>query len=151
MTDLFSYTLSAFFSIALSPLLFRGKMSISLRGAFLAMVLLLDELFVRLAFSMEYPYREMMPFRMFALSLCFSTLFLEDRRRFWGALSTVLWLWVDFFGMLSLSYRGENFRLFSFAVVVLSLAPFFRKSRTRAMRFVQAVFWAFAWMFSFAR
>ncbi len=151
MTDLFSYTLSALLAIALSPFLFRGKMSIPLRGALLAMVLLLDELFVCFSFSLEYAYRETMPFRMLALSLCFSTLFLESRRRFFGMLSTALWLWIDFFGMLSLSYRGESFRLLSLVVVVLSLVPFALESRKREARFVQAVFWAVAWMFSFAR
>ncbi len=151
MTDLFSYMLSALFAIAFSPFLFRGKMSIPLRGAFLTMVLLLDELFVWFAFSAEYPYLETMPFRMLALSLCFSTFFLENRHRFFGVLSTALWLWIDFFGMLSLSYRGEDFRAQSLAAVAISLLPFFFGYQKREMRFVQAVFWVFAWTFSFAR
>ncbi len=151
MTDLFSYMLSALFSVALSPFLFRGKKSIPLRGAFLAMVLLADEFFVWFAFSPVYPLREILPFQMFALGLCFSTLFLERRQRFFGVLSTCLWLWVDFFGMLSLSYRGEDFRPLSLAVVAVSLFPLFLPSRSHEMRFIQAVFWTFAWMFSFAR
>lgn len=151
MTDLFSYMLSALFAMALSSFLFRGKMSLPLRGAFLAMVLLADEVFTWFAFPIEYPYFEIMPFRMLAFSLCFSTLFLENRWRFFGALSTCLWLWVDFFGMLSLSYRDVDFRALSLAVVALPLLTLVLRSRRREMRLVQAVFWAFAWMFSFAR
>ncbi len=151
MTDLFAYMLSSLFAMALSPFLFRGKMSLPLRGAFLAMVLLADEFFVWLAFSAEYPHREILPFQMFALGLCFSTLFLENRPRLFGVLSTFLWLWIDFFGMLSLSYRGVDFRPLPLAVVGVSLVPFLLPFRCREMRFVQTVFWVFAWMFSFAR
>ena len=151
MTDLFSYMLSALFAMAFSPFLFRRKMSIPLRGAFLAMVLLADEFFVWFAFSPLYPHREIQPFRMFALSLCFSTLFLENRARLFGVLSTILWLWIDFFGMLSLSYRGVDFRPLPLAIISLSLFPLLLPFRSREMCFVQAVFWVFAWMFSFAR
>ena len=151
MNDLFSYTLAALLSIAVSPFLFRGKMPFPMRGAILFLVLFLFEIFVWLAFSKEYPHYEILPFRMFALCLCFSTLFLSERSRFFGVLATVLWLWVDFFGMLSLSYRGVEFRAIPLLFIAVSFLPFLEKSPRREIRFLTAVLWAFAWTFSFVR
>lgn len=152
MTELFLYTLSALFALLPASFLFRGKMALPLRCAFFSLVLLADELFVYFAFSDGFPLYGILPFRMFAFTLCFSTLFLRKRERFFGILATILWLWVDFFGTLPMSYRGfevHPFSLFAVALPILPLAllPLKRKEA----RFAVSVAWAFAWMFSLPR
>lgn len=146
----FAYMLSAFFALIVSPFLLRGKMSVPLRAAFWTMVLLAYELFTWLS-AETYALEEMLPFLMFALSLCFAAMQLPHRRRFFETLATVLWCWVYFFGMLSLSYRGEEFRLMPLGAIALSFLPIFGLNPgKRESQFVVAVVWLVAWMLSFA-
>lgn len=143
-----SYMLAAFLALIVSPFLFRGKMSPPLRVAFWVIVLLAFELFTWLA-AENYALKEMLPFLMFALSLCFATMFL--RRRFFEALATVVWGWIFFFGMLSLSYRGQEFRLLPLAAIALAFLPIFGLNpEKRESQFVLAVVWLVAWTLSFA-
>ena len=147
----FFYMLSALFAMIPAPFLFQWKMSVPLRGALIAILLLGDELFTFLASSPAYPHYELLPFQMLSLTLCVSTLFLERRRRFFAALATGLWLWIDFFGMLSLSYRGTEFRALPLAILTLAFIPIFLMNPyRRESRFVLAVVWAAAWTLSFA-
>ncbi len=146
----FFYMISALFAMLPSPFLFKGKMSLPLRGALLCMVLLADELFVFLVFSPEFHRYDILPFRMFALALCFSTLFLSRKRRFFESLATILWIWIDFFGMLSLSYRGIDMNFWPFCLLTLAFLPIFKMHPyKRETRFLLAVIWMVAWMLFF--
>lgn len=146
----FFYMLSALFAMLPSPFLFKGKMPLPLRGAFLCMVLLADELFVFLVFSPEFPRYEILPFRLFALTLCVSTLFLSRRRRFFESLTTLLWVWIDFFGMLSQSYRGVDMNLWPFCLLAFAFLPIFKMHPyKRETRFLLAVIWVAAWTLFF--
>lgn len=149
MTSL-AYMLAALFAMIPSPFLFKDPMRLPLRGAAIAIVLLVDELFVWLVSSPEYPHYELLPFQMLALMLCVSTLFLGRRRRLFASLATVLWMWIDFFGMLSLSYRGVPFQWLPFVVFLLAFLPiFFMHPYKKESRFFLAVIWAAAWMLSY--
>jgi len=146
----FAYMLAALFAMIPAPFLFKAPMRVPLRGAAIAIVLLVDEVFVWLVSSPEYPHYELLPFQMLALMLCVSTLFLGRRRRLYASLATVLWLWIDFFGMLSLSYRGVPFQWLPFAVLPLAFLPiFFMHPYKKESRFFLAVIWTAAWILSF--
>lgn len=147
----FSYMLAALFAMLPAPFLFQGKMSVPLRGAFIAIVLLGFELFSLLASSESYPFYELLPFQMLALCLCVSTLFLKERKTFFAALANASWLWADFFGMLSLSYRNVPFHLFPILFLCVGFLPIFILNlNKREGRFVLVAFWAAAWIMSFA-
>lgn len=149
MTALFLYMLSALFALLPASFLFRGKMPLPLRCAFFSLVLLADELFVFFAFSDDFPLYGILPFRMFAVTLCFSTLYLRGRERFFGILATLLWLWLDFFGMLPQTYRGWEAQPLALLVVALPIIPLaILPLERKEARFAVAVAWAFAWMFS---
>jgi hypothetical protein len=84
---------------------------------------------------------------MFALCLCVSTLLLKRRRAFFAALAQGFWLWVEFFGRLSLSYRNVPFDYLPLALLVAGLAfsPLLNVRRFDA-RLYFAVFWAGVWI-----
>ncbi len=142
--------LSALFAMLPAPFLFKGELSVPLRGALMSMVLLLDAAFAYFVSSTDYPDFEILPFRMFALCLCFSTLFLGRRRRFFGILATVLWIWVEFFSALSLSYGGLSMPVVPFFILALAFFPLFLLNPyKKETRFLLAVVWVFAWTLFF--
>lgn len=142
--------LSALFAMLPAPFLFKGELSVPLRGAAMAMAVLLDEAFAVLVSSPDYPDFEILPFRMFALCLCFSTLFLGRRRRFFGILATVLWVWVEFFSALSLSYGGLSMPIVPFFILAVAFLPLLLLNPyKKETRFLLAVIWVFAWTLFF--
>ena len=146
----FSYMLAALFAMIPAPFLFRGKLPLELRGASIAMVLLAAEFFIYFVASPTYPQYEILPFRMLALTLCISSLFLEMRRRLFGILASFLWMWIEFFGMLSLSYRGEEFHPATLIILASTFLPiYFLHPYKRESRFILAVLWVAAWIFSY--
>lgn len=105
-----------------------------------------------LALFVGYSYgigdEEFYPFRMFALCLCFSTTSLrKDRRRFL-CLAQIFWFWIEFFGSLSLYYRGFDFawtRLI--AIAGLAFCSAFLSRISKGMEFCLMVFWIAVWIF----
>ena len=147
----FAYMLTALVAMLPAPFLFKTPMRVPFRAGMLVFFLLLDELFVFLVSSKAYPHYELLPFQMFALSLCVSTLFLAKRRRLFASLAILLWIWIDFFGMLSLSYRGVDFQWMPFVILPLAFLPlFWMHPYKKETRFLLAVIWATAWTLSYA-
>ena len=145
----FAYMLTALIAMLPAPFFFKTPMRVPFRAVLSGFCLLLDELFVCLLSSPAYPHYELLPFQMLALSLCISTLFLGKRRRLFASLATILWIWIDFFGMLSLSYRGVDFLWMPFVVLPLAFYPiFFMHPYKKETRFCLAVIWAAAWILS---
>lgn len=132
-----------------APFLWQGRLPLPLRGAVLGATLLCFEVFSVLSFGNAEPYAlyEMYPLEMFALCLCVSTLLLKRRRAFFAALAQGFWLWVEFFGRLSLSYRNVPFDYLPLALLVAGLAfsPLLNVRRFDA-RLYFAVFWAGVWI-----
>ena len=91
---------------------------------------------------------EFYPFRLFAISLCFSTISLRKNRRRFIFLAQLFWLWIELFGNISLYYRGGEFawtRLV--AVGGLALCGTFLSRISREMEFCLMVFWIAVWIF----
>ncbi len=147
----FAYMLTALFAMIPAPFVFKTPMRVPFRAVLLSSCLLFDEFLVYLVSSPVYPHYEYLPFQMLALTLCYSTLFLEKKRRLFASLATVLWIWIDFFGELSLSYRGIDFLWIPFAVLPLAFFPIYLMNPyKKETRFLLAVIWATAWTLSYA-
>ena len=145
------YMLAAIFAMLPAPFLFKGNVSLPLRSASIAIVLLADEIFVWLLTLKDFPPGEILPFRMLALTLCVATLFLGKRRRLFESFATGLWIWLEFFGMLSLSYRGVEFRLAPLLILLSAFLPIhLLHPYKRETRFLLAVIWTAAWIFSYS-
>lgn len=88
------------------------------------------------------------PFRMLALALCFSTTALPKKRRRYLVMAQVLWLWVEFFGALSLYYRGIDVpwtRLVAISGVCFGST--FLSRISHEMEFVLMAYWIAIWVF----
>lgn len=88
------------------------------------------------------------PFKMLALSLCFSTTSLKVRRRRYMVLAQVFWLWIELFGGISLYYRG--FDIAWTRIIAIAGIAFFSSllsKISREMEFCLMVFWIAVWIF----
>lgn len=94
------------------------------------------------------PMLEHYPFKMLALSLCFSTTSLAVRRRRYMVLAQVFWLWIELFGGISLFYRG--FDIAWTRIIAIAGIAFFSSllsKISKEMEFCLMVFWIAVWIF----
>ena len=93
------------------------------------------------------PSMESYPFRMLSLALCFSTTALPNKRRRYLLMAQVMWLWVEFFGGISLFYRGIEMpwtRIIAIAVSVFGSTFLARISQ--GMEFALMAYWIAVWV-----
>lgn len=94
------------------------------------------------------PQMEHYPFRMLALALCFSTTALPNKRRRYLVMAQILWLWVEFFGALSLSYRGIDVPWTRIvAIGGVGFCSTFLSRISHEMEFVLMAYWIAIWVF----
>lgn len=110
--------------------------------------LLLFGVYTFLAGDMSDPAMESYPLRMISLALCVSTTALPNKRRRYLLMAQVLWLWVEFFGGISLYYRGIEMpwtRLLAIAVSVFGST--FLSRISQGMEFALMAYWIAVWVF----
>ena len=94
------------------------------------------------------PDMESYPFRMLALCLCFSTTALPNKRRRYLLMAQVMWLWIEFFGGISLYYHGVDMpwtRILAICVSVFGST--FLSRISQGMEFALMAYWIAVWVF----
>jgi len=135
-------------ALGVSMFLWRKPVGVYKDGALLVLFLLLFILFSYLTVDVSDGSLEYMPFRMLALSICFSTTSLEKHKIRYLVLAQVLWLWIEFFGGVTFAYRG--FDISWVRIVAIGVGAFgsaFLSNITREMEFLLMVYWIAVWMF----
>lgn len=147
MTPLMN-ALACLLSLASAAFFWRAPLRLFKETLVILAALLVFGLFSFLAGDMTQPQMESYPFRMLALALCFSTTSLPNKRRRYLLLAQVLWLWIEFFGGISLAYRG--FEMPWTRVLALSVGAVGGSMLSRIgheMEFALMAFWIAVWVF----
>lgn len=130
-----------------APFLWTSPRSIARQGAMLSLILLSFVLFVYLAGNPNDATMEFYPLEMLAFCLCVSTLTLSKRKIFFMSLAQGLWLWIVFFGSLSLFYRGLDISYLSMLLLAVGILSFkFLKADSREFSFAILTYWVGIWM-----
>ena len=135
-------------ALGTSMFLWRRPVGIFKETGILALSLVVFGLFSYLTMDLAEPTLEYMPFRMLALCICFSTTSLTSHKTRYLVLSQVLWLWVEFFGGISLYYRGIEMpwtRIIAIAVSVFGST--FLSRISQGMEFALMAYWIAVWVF----
>lgn len=147
MTSLMN-AVACFVALLFSNLLWRNKISLLKESVLLLGCVVLSGLFAFFTMNPSDPMMELFPFRMVALCICFSSASLPVKRRRYLVLAQMLWLWVEFFGGLSLYYRGIEIPWTRIvAIFAVGFGSCFLSRITREMEFCLMVYWIAIWMF----
>lgn len=141
-------SMACLLALGFAMFLWRGKISLLKETLLILSFLMVSELFTFFAGDLSNPGLEHYPLRMLALCLCCSTTGLPVKRRRYLVLAQVLWLWIELFGGISLSYRGFDMpwtRIIAIAGMASCSTLLTRISRE--MEFCLMVFWIAIWMF----
>ena len=140
--------LSCLMALGTSMFLWRKPTSVYKETGVMALSLCIFVLFSYFTVDSSEPALEYMPFRMLALSLCFSPTSLTSHKSRYMVLALVLWLWVEFFGGLTFVYRGLEMpwtRVIAIGTGAVGSA--FLSHISREMEFMLMVYWIAIWMF----
>ena len=145
--------LACLIALGCASFLWKNGSSPYRNGALLAGSLLLFSVFTYFGGEMfdarvADPMLEHYPFRMMALSLCFSTTSLALYRRRYLVLAQALWLWIELFGGIVLFYRGFDIAWMRIlAILGMTLCSTFLSKISKEMEFCLMVFWIAVWVF----
>ena len=140
--------LSCLMALGASMFFWHRPLKVYKEGAILSIFLGLFILFSYFTLEPSDADLEYMPFRMLALSVCFSTTSLRHYKIRYLVLAQVLWLWVEFFGGLTFVYRGlEMPWLRVVAIGAGALGGAFLSHISREIEFLLMVYWIAIWMF----
>lgn len=146
MTPLFN-SLACLMALALAFFLWRGRIFLLKEGLLILGFLLVSCVFTLLAGDPLDPSIEHYPFKMLALCLCFSTTRLQRKRRRYLVLAQALWLWVELFGAVALSYRGVDVSWIRVLDIFLGgVCCCFLSKVSKEMEFCLMVFWIAIWI-----
>lgn len=146
MTSLMN-ALACLFALLPSSFLWSTPRSLIRQGILLALILCSFMLFTFLVGDMNDPMIEFYPLKMWALCLCVSTLTLSKKKVFFMSLAQFFWLWIVFFGSLSLSYRGESVNYLSMILLlggILFVQLFNQKQNDFSLGIL--IYWVGIWM-----
>jgi hypothetical protein len=140
--------LSCLMALGASMFLWRKPLGFYKESGMLALFLGIFILFSYFTIDSSDAALEHLPFRMLALSICFSTTSLTNHKTRYLVLAQVLWLWVEFFGGLIFVYRGLDMP-WTRVVAVASgaVGGAFLSHISREMEFLLMVYWIAIWMF----
>ena len=146
MTPLMN-ALACLLAVLPASFLWASPRSIARHGVSLALLLLSFMLFTFFTGDMEDPMMEFYPLKMGAFCLCVSTLTLTKKKIFFMTLAQGLWLWILFFGSLSLAYRGETVHNLSMILLFFGIigVQFFKKN-PKDISLVILIYWVGIWM-----
>jgi hypothetical protein len=131
-----------------SMFLWKPPRSVFKEGALITLYLVLFMLFSYLTMEGSGATLEYLPLRMLALCICFSVTSIQNHKTRYLVMAQVLWLWIEFFGGVSLVYRGLDMP-WTRVVAIGSCATgsVFMTRISREMEFVLMVYWIAIWMF----
>ncbi|HOG68315.1 MAG TPA: hypothetical protein PLT31_08345 [Fibrobacteraceae bacterium] len=140
-------SLACLFALLPSYFLWSSSRSIARQGVLLALVLCSFMIFTFLVGDMESPLMEFYPLKMWAFCLCVSTLTLTKKQVFFMSLAQGFWLWILFFGSLSLAYRGETVSYLSMILLLAGIlfVQFF-KNKPKEISLGILIYWVGIWM-----
>jgi len=143
--------LACIFTLGCANFLWKKGSGFYRNAAILALSLLLFSLYTFFAvedLGSASAAGELYPFRMFALSLCFSASALPKYRRRYLVLAQGLWCWIEVFGGISLYYRGIDVAWIRIvALMGMTICSTFLSKISREMEFCLMVFWIAIWVF----
>lgn len=143
--------LACVLALAVASFLWKKNSGFTRNAVFLSVALLLFCLFCFLGMDklgVADMSGELYPFRMMALCLCFSTTALPKYRRRYLVLAQSFWCWIEFFGGISLYYRGVDVAWMRIAALAgMAFCSTFLSRISREMEFCLMVFWIAIWIF----
>ena len=135
-------------SLAMAQFLWHRPIKLFKEAFFLFLALVVFCIYAFFAGDVSQPVMESYPFRMLALCLCFSTTALPNMRRRYLLMAQVMWLWIEFFGGISLFYRGVEMpwtRIIAICVSVFGST--FLSRISQGMEFALMAYWIAVWVF----
>ena len=146
MTPLMN-SLACLLALLPAPFLWTTRRPLARQGVLLSLILVSFMLFVFLAGDSNDATMEFYPLEMWAFCLCVSTLTLSKRKVFFMSLAQGLWLWILFFGSLSLFYRGLEISFLSMTLLAVGILSFrFLRTNSRETSFAILIYWVGIWM-----
>ncbi len=141
-------SLCCLMALGSSMFLWRPPRSVFKEGALISLYLVLFMAFSFLTMEGSDATLEYLPLRMLALCICFSVTSIQNHKTRYLVMAQVLWLWVEFFGGVSLVYRGLDMP-WTRVVAIGSCAAgsVFMTRISREMEFILMVYWIAIWMF----
>lgn len=140
--------LACLLALACARFLWRPKISLLKESLTILAFALVSCFYTYMACDMDLMQTEFYPFRMMALFLCFSTTELPHKRRRFLVLAQTAWLWIEFFGGISLFYRGLEMPWIRIAAIAgVAFGSSFLSRINREMEFCLMVFWIAIWAF----
>lgn len=135
-------------SLAMAQFLWHKPIRLFKEAFFLLLALVVFGFYAFFAGDTSQPTMESYPFRMLALCLCFSTTALPNKRRRYLLMAQVMWLWIEFFGGISLYYHGTEMpwtRILAICVSVFGST--FLSRISQGMEFALMAYWIAVWVF----
>ena len=135
-------------ALAMAQFLWHRPIRLFKEAFFLFLALVVFCIYAFFAGDMADPAMESYPFRMLSFALCFSTTALPNKRRRYLLMAQVMWLWVEFFGGISLYYHGVDMpwtRLLAIGVSVFGST--FLSRISQGMEFALMAYWIAVWVF----
>ena len=135
-------------SLVVSLFLWKHPYRLFRESSVLLLSLALFMVYSYFALGVESPVAESYPFRMLAVCICFSVLSVPEKRERNVFLAQMLWLWIEFFGGLSLAYRGFEMSWIRMSAILAGvlLSPLSAK-KNREVNFLYAFLWSCVWIF----
>ena len=141
-------SLCCLMALGSSMFLWRPPRSVFKEGALITLYLVLFMLFSYLTMDGSGATLEYLPLRMLALCICFSVTSIQNHKTRYLVMAQVLWLWIEFFGGVSLVYRGLDMPWTRvIAIGSCATGSVFMARISREMEFVLMVYWIAIWMF----